>query len=312
MSDLSLAIPVLAGVSFGGFMWALLSVFFSEESRVRRRLKVLSEAEYAQATAVEPLAAPFAERVVGRAGRGAVHLITSLMPAAYAERLRVRIRLSGPRRVLVPELFVGMKVGLGFLGLAIGVLAWVMTTNSTLVKFLTLVLAICIGFFAPDAWLSGRVAARQTAIRHALPDMLDMLNVSVEAGLGFDASLSKVVSSTRNPLSQEFSIMLQEVGAGMPRREALQRLAERTGVPELTSFIMAIIQADVFGVSVANVLRAQAREMRVKRRQRAEELAQMAPAKMVFPIIICILPATVIVVAGPAVISIARAFGAGI
>lgn len=196
-----------------------------------------------------------------------------------------------------------LKLGLGAGGLVLGVLVAFFAGPS--LQTLVLVVAVgWLGFIAPDAWLSGAISSRQTALRRALPDMLDMLLVSVEAGLGFDAAISKVVSSTKGPLPEEFNVVLQEIGAGMPRRDALSRLADRTGVPELSSFIMAIVQADVFGVSIANVLRTQAREMRVRRRQRAEELAQSAPAKMVFPLIICILPATLIVVITPAIIKV--------
>jgi tight adherence protein C len=142
-----------------------------------------------------------------------------------------------------------------------------------------------------------------------MPDMMDMLMISVEAGLGFDAAVSKYVGNNTGPLSQEFRIVLSEIQAGMSRREALRHAADRTEVPELSAFVMAMVQADIFGISVANVLRGQSHEMRLRRRQLAEEIAQKAPAKMVFPLIICILPATLIVLMGPAVIQIGRTFG---
>jgi tight adherence protein C len=167
---------------------------------------------------------------------------------------------------------------------------------------------VALAFFGPDLWLARRISKRKTAIRRALPDMLDMLTISVEAGLGFDQAIAKLVRYTSGPLSHEFSRMLTEIQAGVDRSDALRAVAERTDVPELNGFIMAIVQAEVFGVSVAGVLRTQAREMRLKRRQYAEEQAQKAPVKVVFPLIFCILPATLIVIVGPAGISIVDVF----
>ena len=164
------------------------------------------------------------------------------------------------------------------------------------------------GFYLPDVWLRSRVRARQLEIRRTLPDMLDMLSISVEAGMGFDAAVAKITASRPGALSEEFARMLQEIQSGLARREAMRNLAERTQVPDLNTFIMAMIQADVFGVSVTKVLRTQSRDMRVKRRQFAEEMAQKAPVKIVFPLVLCILPATLIVIAGPAIVGIGRAF----
>ena len=135
-----------------------------------------------------------------------------------------------------------------------------------------------------------------------------MLTISVEAGLGFDQSVSKYVQNASGPLAEEFGMTLHEIQAGKSRRDALRALGDRASVAELRAFIMAIVQADVFGVSISEVLRTQSHEMRLKRRQRAEELSQKAPAKMVFPLILCIMPATLIVVMGPAIIKIASAF----
>jgi tight adherence protein C len=139
--------------------------------------------------------------------------------------------------------------------------------------------------------------------------MLDMLTISVEAGLGFDQAMAKLVRNSTGPLAKEFARMLQEVQAGVERNQALRHMAQRADVSDLNAFITAIIQADVFGVSVSSVLRTQAKEMRLKRRQYAEEQAQKAPVKLVFPLILCILPATILVILGPAVVSIGRAFG---
>jgi Flp pilus assembly protein TadB len=163
-------------------------------------------------------------------------------------------------------------------------------------------------FFAPDLWLSHRVQKYQDEIVRNLPDMLDMLTISVEAGLGFDAALAKLVCNTDGALAREFGRALQDVQAGSSRKEALRDLAERVQVSELAAFTAAITQADMFGISIAHVLHTQAGELRLRRRQRAEELAQKAPVKMVIPLVACILPATIIVILGPAAVKIAGMF----
>lgn len=311
MSDVLAIASVVIGTCVGAAAFAVLSAVFSEERHVSRRLRTMSDGEVVHAASVEPLTAPFSQRVLGNSAHALTTAVSTLTTKKYIEKMEEKLRLAGPRLRLSAEQFLLLKAVTLLGGLVLGLAAARSLGGSALVRIALIIGATIVGFLVPDAWLSGRVQDRQKAIRRALPDMMDMLMISVEAGLGFDAALGKVVSATEGPLSEEFAVMLQEVQAGIPRRDALTHLAARTGVPELTSFIMAIVQADVFGVSIANVLRSQSREMRVRRRQRAEELAQKAPAEMVFPIILCILPATLIVVAGPAVISIMRAFGAG-
>jgi len=153
----------------------------------------------------------------------------------------------------------------------------------------------------PINWLRRRAAARQGKIQRALPDTLDLITVSVEAGLGLDAALAKVVEKTRGPLRDEFGRVLQEVGLGKVRRIALRDMSARVDVGDLTSFMSAIVQADQMGLGVAEVLRAQADEVRLKRRQRAEETAMKAPVKMLFPLVCFIFPAMMTVLLGPAV-----------
>ena len=153
----------------------------------------------------------------------------------------------------------------------------------------------------PVNWLKGKAAARQHALQRSLPDTLDLITVSVEAGLGLDAALSKVVEKTRGPLRVEFGRVLQEITLGKMRRAALRDMAARCDVPDLNSLVGAIVQADQMGLGIAEVLRAQADEIRIKRRQRAEETAMKAPVKMLFPLIMCIFPAMMTVLLGPAI-----------
>ncbi len=160
----------------------------------------------------------------------------------------------------------------------------------------------------PDSVLNRRVEERQVTMQRKLPDILDLLTISVEAGLGFEQAVDRTVSSVPGPLSDEFARMLGELRAGSSRADAMRALDTRTNVPEIRSFVLAILQADAFGVSIGRVLRAQADEMRIKRRQLAQEKAQKAPVKMLIPMVFCIFPALFVVVIGPAMINISRSF----
>jgi tight adherence protein C len=166
-----------------------------------------------------------------------------------------------------------------------------------------------LGFFVPDLWISRRIKARQKQILLAIPDTLDLLTISVKAGLGFDAALGKVVEKTQGPLTDEFRRTLAEVRIGKARRDALREMVARTNVPALTNFISAIIQAEQLGVAIARVLEVQSEQLRIQRRQRAEEMAAKAPIKMLFPLVGCIFPSLFIVVLGPAMILIFKNLG---
>ena len=163
-----------------------------------------------------------------------------------------------------------------------------------------------IGFFLPDVLLYNAGSKRQAQIQAALPDALDMLTVCVEAGLGFDAALAQVARYTRGPLAAEFARALQEMQIGVARTQALRGMVGRTSVAELRAFVSAIVQASELGIAVARVLREQANEMRVRRRQRAEEKAQKVPIKILFPLIFCLFPALFVVILGPGMITAAR------
>ncbi len=308
MATLALAAS-LAGVAGGLAVYALLGIVFSEQSQVQRRLRGMSAYETTQALEAQPLLQPFGERIVRPLARRLSETVQSLGPSDYKERLRERVMLAGDPGGMDVGRFMSAKILLGFGSLVLFVVVAFIMSLAPLSWLLFGIPLVALGFFAPDLWLRSRIEERQKAIRRALPDMLDMLNISVEAGLGFDAALAKIVKASAGPLSQEFARTLKEIQSGLSRGDALRSLARRTQVPELSSFIMAIVQAEQFGISVSTVLRTQAKEMRLKRRQLAEEQAQKLPVKIVFPLVLCILPATMIVILGPAVVSIGGAMG---
>lgn len=207
------------------------------------------------------------------------------------------------------NLFMGLRAA-GMVGLPLLLLLFTGVPNNLVMALFTAL----VGWFGgrlPINWLRRKAAARQTKIQRALPDTLDLITVSVEAGLGLDAAISKVVEKTRGPLREEFGRVLQEIGLGKVRRTSLRDMATRVDVPDLTTFVGAIVQADQMGLGVAEVLRAQADEVRLRRRQRAEETAMKAPVKMLLPLIAFIFPAMMSVLLGPAVYRIYQALSSG-
>jgi tight adherence protein C len=304
---------LLAGLVFASvslFVGAMASMMFSEERQVTRALRTVSDWESQQAGVAEPMLLPFRSRVLSPAVRAVSRMMRGVVPAHATARMQHRLDLAGMSSRVTPEGIATLRIGLAVAGLVLSVagLAIARTPVSPMSVGIAVGLTV-LGALAPGLWIDYLIRRRQDAIRRALPDMLDMLTISVQAGLGFDTALAKLVRTTSGPLPQEFSRMLREVQAGVTRRDAFRHLGERTDVTELDNFIVAMVQADVFGVSISGILRTQASELRKKRRATAEERAQKAPVKMVFPIMLCILPATLLVVIGPAVIEIARMLG---
>lgn len=290
------------------FVYGFLSVFVAEDRVVRRRLQSLTSYEASEFSEAEPTLKSFGDRIIAPLADAVVAGIGGMGPAGYMERLEAKLVLAGDPAGMKPATLFALKVALasllGLLGMVPG-LSGIMTPGPTTLFALVGVVA---GFMGPDVWLRFRRESRQSAIRRELPDMLEMLTISVEAGLGFDAALSKYVKNSRSVLAYEFGRVLKEIQGGVSRRDGLRRLQKRTDVRELNSFISAMIQADMLGTSVAEVLRTQAVEIRLRHRQHVEEQAQKLPVKMVFPVILCILPATILVVIGPAIIMIVELF----
>lgn len=230
-------------------------------------------------------------------------LALRLSPAGIAGTLQRRLDLAGNPRRWTPDRMLAVK-GLGLIALAM--LGALYGLHSPGLLILCAVVGGATGFFLPDVLLYNAGLKRQAKLRVALPDALDMLTVCVEAGLGFDAALAQVARNTDGPLAAEFARALQEMQIGKSRSQALRALADRTTVPEARAVVSALIQASDLGIPVARVLREQSKEMRVRRRQRAEGKAQQVPVKITFPLILCIFPALLVMVLGPGVINIAH------
>jgi tight adherence protein C len=260
----------------------------------------------------QQLAAPFGERVLDPALRQFVRLGRKFTPDERMQMVRHRLDLAGNPTGWDADRVVGLKALCLVVGLTFGLLLPPLFAVGALATLATVAVGTVGGWYAPGIWLYQVAYNRSERIRRELPDALDLMTISVEAGLAFDAALSQVATHTRGPLAREFFRVLQEMQIGTGRARAMQALGERTDVPELRSFLSAMVQADEFGVPVATVLRVQASEMRVKRSQRAEELAQKVPVKIIFPLILCIMPCLFIVVLGPAAITLMQNFGRGL
>ncbi|MGC9346884.1 MAG: type II secretion system F family protein [Anaerolineae bacterium] len=254
------------------------------------------------------LSEPFAQRVLVPMFEGLARTAQRFTPASTIESTRHKLELAGIAHKVKATQFLGYRVAgalvLGGISLVIAVAGGNITFGR---RILIVVVAFVLGYLLPGLWLGSKIKKRQDEITKALPDALDLLTICVEAGLGFDASMQKVAEKWDNELSQAFSRTVQEMQLGKLRREALRDMADSIDVPDMTTFAAAIIQADQLGVSMAKVMRIQSDTMRLKRRQRAEEKARQAPVKMMFPLVFFIFPTILIVLLGPALITIKEA-----
>lgn len=251
---------------------------------------------------------PFYQRVIVPAIKSLLAVLGKYGPKQSAERLKVNLQMAGNPGGITPVMFVGMRV---VLALVLGGVVTLVTFRSMPLPQAMMYSAIgfILGYMLPVMWLGRQITQRKNNITKALPDALDLLCISVEAGLAFDLALQRVTQKWDDELAREFKRVLSDIRLGRSRREALKDLAQRTGVEDVQTFTAAIIQADQLGVSMSKILRLQADQMRVRRRQRAEEKAQQAPVKMLFPLVFLIFPALFVVILGPAVPRIMSAFG---
>jgi tight adherence protein C len=277
-----------------------------ERAEVRKSLRSLDGYQI-QGVRDQKMLQPFSERMVSPIGKGFTDFARRFTPEGYREQLAKKVMLAGnPAGFEVDRLIVRKALG------AISGVLWVpaILFGAHLSGLLAIFgIAVMWGgsFMLPELMVDRAVESRKKEIARSLTDMLDLLVISVEAGLGFDQALDRTAQSMEGPLADECRRLLHEVRIGASRSDALRAMDERTNVPELSSFILALLQADTFGVSISRILRSQAEEMRVHRRLAAQELAQKAPVKMLFPLVICIFPAVFIIILGPALITISKA-----
>jgi len=289
---------------------AILLIFMALASRpavdpVKARLTQLGAGQARNLEELE-LQQPFFERTIRPiAGRlsGSASRLTS--PGGDS-RTAKRLALAGNPGDLTASDWLGMKIIVAAVAAGVGLLIAAIFGAPLTPIVLFGVIGLIIGYLAPEFWLGRQIGKRQSLILRMIPDSLDLLPISVRAGLGFDAALAKVVEKLKGPLSDEFRRALAEVRLGRQRRDALRDIIPRTEVQPLTNFIGAIIQAEQLGVSISKVLEVQSQQLRIERRQRAEEMAAKAPIKMLFPLVGCIFPSLFIVILGPAVILIVQ------
>ncbi|MFN8398949.1 MAG: type II secretion system F family protein [Anaerolineales bacterium] len=254
---------------------------------------------------------PFMERVVIPIVKRMGELSTRFTPDKLLQETALKLELAGnPGRIDASTFLATRFVGAAVFGGLLLLISNLPTVNWPFGRiFLVVSIFTLLGFFFPQLWLGSRISRRQNEVRKALPDALDLLTICVEAGLGFEASMSKVADKWENELSLMFGRCIREIQLGKTQREALRDMADRIGLPELTSFVAAVIQSQLLGVSMAKVLRIQSDQMRLKRRQRAEEEAHKAPVKMIIPMALLTFPSIMIILMAPAGFQIAGAFG---
>lgn len=244
---------------------------------------------------------PFVDRVIKPAVHQLLHRLGLLMPHRNVELLARDLERAGNPHGLSVSDFLGLRAIVSVIGASSTILG-LRVAGLPLVSMLLLGLAAGLLFsLLPRLWLKRKIAARQHEIQRALPDALDMLTIAVAAGLGFDGAVQKISQKWDNVLAEEFGQVIREIQVGVPRTEALRNLAQRVNVTDLYQFIAVVVQADQLGLTISKVLEAQSKQMRLLRRQRAEEQAHQAPIKMLFPLIFLIFPAMFAIILGPAV-----------
>jgi len=292
---------------FGAVTTLFVAIFGSKsressmESRIqdfRTRVVHLEEDEV-------DLDLPFLDRVLRPSLESVAHAFSSILPASMLADIQIQLQKAGSPMKLNSYVIFWAVSFFSLTGVA-GMMFVALPANLLIHKLLFVLVFAILGFMFPRLWLKGKVGARQKLVIRALPDAMDLITTCVEAGLGLDAALARVAEKSEGPLATEISRMLRDSAMGKLRRDAMQELADRLSVEELTSFINSIIQAEQLGVGIATVLRVQSDQMRTRRRQRAERSAHEAPIKMLFPLVLFIFPAFLGVILGPAAIRIAQ------
>lgn len=294
--DPLLFVVMSVSITVGALAFYIGNGVVKAQKQSGRRLASLSTRE-------DVLQSDFSERAVAPVMQGIGRFALRFTPTGWVAKAQHKLVLAGWAERMDGNTWAAIRIIAIVVSIVLAFVA-VPIVTSPMMKFLVGGLLLVIGFFGPEASLNRAIDDRRKAMEKQLPDIIDLLVISVEAGLGFEAAMGRVVQNVPGELSREFQRTLQETRVGVSRHEALRNMSERTDVDDLNSFILALIQADQFGVSIARMLRVQAEEMRVRRRQRIQEKAFAAPVKMIFPMLLCIFPSIFIVILGPAVMNI--------
>jgi tight adherence protein C len=298
MPVLGIAVVVVIGLAV-----VLIVVGFSArdpKESLQARLAEYSAREQVASLEQIELSMPFSERIIAPMVRNMAEFARRFTPARTLESTRHKLDLAGNPQNWSPAEFFGARM-LATVVLAALIFVLLSVSGSELSIRIVLTLGFAgLGFFLPALWLGSKIRSRQAQIVKSLPDALDLLTVCVEAGLGFDMAMKKVAEKWNDELSRAFARVLAEIQLGKLRREALRDMANRIEVSDVTSFVAAIIQAETLGVSMSKILRIQSDQMRIRRRQRAEEKAHQASIKMLIPMVFLIFPSIWLVLLGPA------------
>ncbi len=301
---------LVAGLAAVGILFIALGIAGSQSvDPVQARLTQLGSMQAKNLEELE-LQAPFLERTLRPFANRSAGGLSRLTSSNFSANTEKRMALAGNPGGLRVADWLGIKAVGSVVMAVVMLLLFTFPLNMGFPLNIGLGgLGLLLGWMLPEFWLGRKIGARQKAIIIQIPDALDLLTISVRAGLGFDAALGKVVEKMVGPLIDEFRRALAEVRVGKARRDALRDIVPRTEVPALTNFIGAIVQAEQLGVSISKVLQVQSEQLRIERRQRAEEMAAKAPIKMLFPLVGCIFPSLFIVILGPAIILIMQNLG---
>lgn len=303
-----IAIIVLTFLTTFVFLYLVFHTFMPITGPVEMRLKALDCMGSGRTDIADELSKPFRQRILAPLSGDIALVLTKLTPKAVRANIEQKLIRAGGFAKLTSDEFL---LVMGFLAVALPVIAGTLGVLSGLAgsKVIGLMLmAFLASQLLPFLLLNHKIAKRKRSIQKDLPDVLDLLTVSVEAGLGFDGALAKLAEKMKGALVDEFNRVLQEIRMGISRREALVTMGTRCEVPDLSLFTASLVQADQLGVSIGNVLRVQSASMRQKRRQRAEEKAMKAPIKMLLPLVLFIFPSLFVVLLGPAVIQMFNSF----
>lgn len=301
-------VGILAFITVSIWIYLLLSPYIYKNRDIHMRLKALESVKQGRSDVDEELTKSFSKRIVSPFIKGGAEFFVKFTPHSLRRMIEERMGMAGGFGRLSVDEFILLCGSLAVvLPWVIGLLLFLVRAPLNKILGLSL-LASVIGLLIPFLMLNQKIAERKLSIQKALPDVLDLLTVSVEAGLGFDGALGKLTEKMKGVLVEEFNRVLQEIRMGVSRRDALATLSKRCDVSDLSLFTTSLIQADQLGVSIGNVLRVQSVSMREKRKQRAEEKAMKAPIKMMLPLVFFIFPTIFVVLLGPAIIQMIHTF----